>query len=84
MLTMDEALKLLRDGEQKQWLIAEWSWHISGSGNGGVYLGLVRGDIAEKFLDDATWNVMKGDGLTNFSIRWEDGEKQTEYSYDPI
>jgi hypothetical protein len=84
MLTMDEALKLLRDGEQKQWLIAEWSWHISGSGNGGVYLGFVRGDIAEKFLDDATWNVMKGDGLTNFSIRWEDGEKRTEYSYDPI
>lgn len=83
MLTMDEALKLLRDGEQRQWLIADWDWHNSGSGNGGVYIGLVRGGTADKCLDDASWTVSKGDGLTGFSTWWEDGEERTEYSYDP-
>jgi hypothetical protein len=83
MLTMNEALKLLRDGERRQWLIADWSWHISGSGNGGVYIGLVRGDTADNCLDDASWTVSKGDGLTGFSMWWEDGEERTKYSYDP-
>lgn len=83
MLTMDEAMKLLRDGEQRQWLIADWAWHISGIGNGGVYIGLVRGDSADKFLNDASWTVSKGDGLTGFSMWWEDGERHTKYSYDP-
>jgi len=81
---MDEALKLLHEGDQRQWLIADWSWHIHGSGNGGVYIGLVRGDIADKCLDDASWTVSKGDGLTGFTMRWENGEKRTEYSYDPV
>lgn len=84
MLTMDDALKLLLAGEQRQWLIADWSWHISGRGNGGVYLGLVRADVADKYLDDASWSVMKGDGLTGFSIIWEDGEKRATYSYEPV
>lgn len=84
MLTMDEALQLLVAGEQRQWLIADWDWHISGSGNGGVYIGLVRGDIAEKCLDNASWDVIKGDVLTGFSMWWENGEKRTEYSYDPV
>jgi hypothetical protein len=83
MLTIDEALKLLRDGEKRQWLIADWGWHISGRGNGGVYIGLVRGDTADNCLDDASWTVSKGDGLTGFSMWWEGGEERTEYSYDP-
>jgi len=57
MMTMDEALDLLRDGERRQWLIADWSWHISGRGNGGVYIGLVRGDTAETCIDDSSWTV---------------------------
>jgi hypothetical protein len=83
MLTMDEALNLLRDGEKRQWLIADWDWHISGNGNGGVYIGLVRGDTAYNCLDDASWTVSKGDALTGFSMWSEDGEERTEYSYDP-
>lgn len=83
MLTMDEALKLLRDGERRQWLIADWGWDISGSGNGGVYIGLVRGNTADNCLDDASWTVSKGDGLTGFSRWWEDGEERMEYSYEP-
>lgn len=83
MLTMDEALQILCEGERSQWLIADWSWHIRGSGNGGVYLGLVRGDIIENCLDDASWTVSKGDGIAGFSTRWEDGEKRTKYSYEP-
>ena len=80
MLTMDEALQILCEGERSQWLIADWSWHIRGSGNGGVDLGLVRGDIIENCLDDASWTVSKGDGIAGFSTRWEDGEKRTKYS----
>lgn len=82
MLTMDEALKLLRDGERRQWLIADWSWHI-GCGNGGVYIGLVRGSTAESCLDDASWTVSKGDGLTGFSMWWEDGQERSQYAYEP-
>lgn len=83
MLTMDEALGLLRDGERRQWLIADWSWHISERGNGGVYIGLVRGNTAETCLDDVSWTVSKGDGLTGFSMWWEGGQERTEYSYAP-
>jgi len=83
MMTMDEALDLLRDGERRQWLIADWSWHISGRGNGGVYIGLVRGDTAETCIDDSSWTVSKGDGLTGFCMWREDGEERTEYSYAP-
>jgi hypothetical protein len=81
---MDEALELLREGERREWLIADWSWHISERGNGAVYIGLVRGDTAENCLDDASWTVGKDDGLTGFSMWWEDGEQRTEYSYDPV
>lgn len=83
MLSMDEALVLLRDGERRQWLIADWSWRESGRGNGGVYIGLVRGNTSETCLDDSSWTVSKGDGLTGFSMWWEDGEERTEYSYAP-
>ena len=82
MLTMDEALELLRDGQRRQWLIADWSWHIE-RGNGGVYIGLVRGNAAESCLDDASWTVNKGDGLTGFSMWWEDGQEHCEYAYEP-
>lgn len=81
---MDEALDLLRDGERRQWLIADWSWHISGRGNGGVYIGLVRGDTAKTCIDDASWTVSKGNALTGFSMWREDGEERTEYSYAPV
>ena len=84
MLTMDEALKLLRDGERRRWLIADWSWHINGQGNGGVYIGLVRGDTAVTCLNDASWTVSKGESLTGFSMYWEDGEERVEYSYAPV
>lgn len=83
MLTMDEALQLLRDGEQRQWLIADWDWSVNGSGNGGVYIGLVRGNMADNCLDDASWTVRKGGELTGFSTWREDGEERTEYSYNP-
>ena len=42
MLTIEGALSLLRDGEQRQWLIADWGWRMSHGDNGGVYVGLVR------------------------------------------
>jgi hypothetical protein len=81
---MDEALDLLRDGERRQWLIADWSWYVDGQGNnGGVYIGLVRGNTAETCLDDASWTVNKGDELTGFCMYWEDSEKRIEYSYAP-
>lgn len=84
MLTMDEALKLLRDGERRQWLIADWDWDISNKGNGGVYIGLIRADKSESCLGDTSWTVSKGDSLIGFS-RWrEDGEERTEYVYDPV
>lgn len=84
MLTIDEALKLLRDGERRRWLIADWSWYIDGQGNGAVYIGLVRGDTAATCLNDASWTVSKGDSLTGFSTYWENGEERTEYSYAPV
>jgi hypothetical protein len=84
MLTMDEALELLRDGERRQWLIADWSWHISNRGNGGVYIGLIRDEKSEACLEDASWTVSKGDGLTGFSMWCEEGEERTEYTYDPV
>lgn len=84
MLTLNEALELLRDGGLKQWLIADWSWHNQGLGNGGVYIGLVRSDAAENCLGDASWTVGKDEGLTGFSMWWEDGIERTEYSYAPV
>ena len=84
MLTIDEALNLLRDGERRRWLIADWSWHIREQGNGGVYIGLVRGDTAATCLTDASWTVSEGDNLTGFSMYWEDGEERTKYSYAPV
>jgi hypothetical protein len=84
MLTMDEALKLLRDGERRQWLIADWGWHISKKGHGGVYIGLIRTDKSGSCLDGAGWTVRKGDSLSGFSRGWEDGEERTEYFYHPV
>jgi len=83
MLKMTEALNLLRDGERRQWLIADWGWHISDQGHGGVYIGLIRTDACEACLEDVTWTVSKGDGLTGFSLWWENGEERTEYAYEP-
>ena len=83
MLTIDEALELLRDGEQRQCLIADWTWNTSGSGKGSIYIDLVRGNAAEKCLDDASWTVCRDGGLTGFSTRWENTKERTEYSYKP-
>lgn len=83
MLTMEGALQLLRDGERRQWLIADWSWYTENKANGGVYIGLVKSEKAEDCLKGASWSVSKGDGLTGFSTWWEDGVEQNEYGYAP-
>lgn len=84
MLTMEEALSLLRDGEKRHWLIADWSWNTDHGDNGGVYLGLVRTAKAASCLERPKWDVSKGDVLTGFSMWWEDGVKKTEYNYAPV
>lgn len=84
MLTMEEALSLLHDGERRQWLIADWSWHTDHGDNGGVYIGLVRSEKAAECLKSASWDVSKGDALTGFSMWWDDGVEKTEYSYAPV
>ena len=84
MLTMDQALELLRDGERRQWLVADWRWHITDRGNGGVYIALIRDEASDTCLDSVSWDVTSGHGLTGFSIRWQDGEERTEYTYDPV
>ena len=81
---MNEALKLLRDGEKRQWLIADWSWKIGEKGYGSVYIGLVRGDMAATCLNNVGWTVSKGESLTGFSMYWDNGEKRAEYFYAPI
>ncbi|MGD1902190.1 MAG: hypothetical protein ACFB9N_08120 [Geitlerinemataceae cyanobacterium] len=81
---MDEALKLLKDGEQRQWLIADWGWHEKGRGNGGVYLGLLRPDAEDRCLRDASWDVNQGDGLTGFRTWWDEGSEHVQYRYAPI
>lgn len=83
MLSMDEALKLLEDGERRQWLIADWGWYIKEKGNGGVYIGLLRPGMKEQCLKNASWDVSKGDGLTGFTMWWEEGVEHTEYNYAP-
>jgi hypothetical protein len=84
MLGMEEALELLREGERRQWLIADWAWSTEKKGNGGVYIGLIRDDQLEGCLDDSSWSVSKGDVLTGFSIWQEDGEERVEYVYAPV
>lgn len=84
MLSMDQALELLRDGERRQWLIADWSWRVAGQGNGGVYIALIRDEESAGCLDSTSWEITKGHGLTGFSMWWEDGEERTEYVYDPV
>jgi hypothetical protein len=81
---MDEALEMLREGERRQWLIADWSWHISNRGHGGVYIGLIRDEKSQGSLEDPGWTVRKGDCLTGFSKWWENGEERTEYGYEPV
>jgi hypothetical protein len=84
MLSMEQALELLKDGARRQWLIADWGWYNKERGNGGVYIGLVRADKAEKYVKHASWNVSKGDGLTGFTMWWDEGVEHTEYNYSPI
>lgn len=84
MLSMKEALSLLRDAERRQWLIADWSWHTDHGDNGGVYIGLVRSEKAAEYLKSASWDVSKGDALTGFNMWWDDGVEKTEYSYAPV
>lgn len=84
MLTMEEALLLLRNGKQKQWLIVDWDWHTDHGDNGGVYVGLVRSEKAAECLKSISWDVSKGDSLTGFSMWWDDEVWKTEYSYAPV
>lgn len=84
MLTMDQALQLLQDGERRQWLIADWDWHLPNKGNGGVYVGLIRAGECAECLNDSSWTVCKGDSLTDFCTSWDNGEKRTEYTYAPL
>ncbi len=84
MLTIDEALSLLRDGEKRQWLVADWSWHTDQGNNGGVYIGLVRSDKIKACFNSDSWDVSKGDGLTGFCTWWDNGVEKTEYNYAPV
>lgn len=83
MLTMEQALELLRDGEKRQWLIADWSWRTENGDNGGVYIGLVKREKAQDCLKGSSWSVSKGHGLTGFCTWWKYGVEQNEYSYKP-
>lgn len=84
MLDMEQALQLLRDGERRRWLIADWSWRTEDNDNGGVYIGLVRSEEADKCLESSSWEVSKGDQLVGFTTWREDGVEQVEYGYAPV
>lgn len=84
MLNMDQALELLKDGDRRQWLIADWSWHTEGGDNGGVYIGLVRPEKVDGCLETSGWDVSKGDGLVGFTMWWDSGTERIEYSYAPV
>ena len=81
MLSIDEALKLLEDGERRQWLVADWGWYSEDNGHGGVYIGLIQPDMEEQCLKNASWDVSKGDSLIGFTKSWDEGAEHIEYNY---
>ena len=83
MILLDDALRLLREAETRQWLIASWDWHSSGKGNGGMYIGLIQPDMKEKALSHLSWDVYKGKELTGFSTWSDEDGDHAEYGYAP-
>ena len=39
--------------------------------------------MEQQCLKNASWDVSKGDGLTGFTMWWEEGVEHAEYSYAP-